>query len=317
MRVLTLSIALLAPVLVGTLSTSAQAALRIYISATGSDSNDCASAATACRSLQHAHDTVAAKGEIDVLTAGDYGSVNITKSVSILGNGLASVPGAAGGFAITIKAGDADSVNLSGLHIEGFGAGASGIAVFTVKSLTVQNCEVRNFTASGIGISVTTNEATIAISNTVVSENGADGIFLQPGGSNVGAVRTMFNRVEAYHNKRRGIAIYGNFMGAEGFNQTIGFVVDSISSYNSVGFYALGGSVQGNTKLIVHRSAGFGNFNNTIRAENNSTIEVSETNISDIVIPQWSQDSSGSCIKSYGDNYAGEFPPPCGTLHKN
>src|ERR1700686_5098439 len=53
-------------------------AQRVFVSATGSDGNPC-TFASPCRSFQHAHDVVAAGGEIDVLDPAGYGALTINK----------------------------------------------------------------------------------------------------------------------------------------------------------------------------------------------------------------------------------------------
>src|SRR5262249_36847586 len=98
-------------------SAQAQGATREFVSAPGSDGNPCSFAAP-CRTFQHAHDTVAAGGEIDVLDPAGYGAVTITKSISIQGHGFSGISASSGGTAITINAGTTGIVNLTGLLIE-------------------------------------------------------------------------------------------------------------------------------------------------------------------------------------------------------
>src|SRR5215472_7009884 len=81
-------------------------AQRLFVSATGSDSNPC-TFASPCRSFQHAHDVAAANGEIDVLDPAGYGPVTITKAISIQGHGFSGVT-ATTGNAININAGASD-----------------------------------------------------------------------------------------------------------------------------------------------------------------------------------------------------------------
>src|SRR5215470_6858443 len=95
----------------------AGAASRVWVSHLGSDGNPC-TAASPCATFQHAHDVVAAAGEIGVIDAGDYGLVTITKSVSITNDGA----GEAGilntgslAAAVTINAAGGDVVSLRGL----------------------------------------------------------------------------------------------------------------------------------------------------------------------------------------------------------
>jgi hypothetical protein len=68
----------------------AQAQMRVFVAAQGSDANPCTFGAP-CRTFQHAHDVVAAGGEIDVLDPAGYGAVSITKAISIQGHGFAGI----------------------------------------------------------------------------------------------------------------------------------------------------------------------------------------------------------------------------------
>src|SRR5271169_3640458 len=100
----------------------AQAQSRVFVAAQGSDGNPCTFGAP-CRTFQHAHDTVAASGEIDVLDPAGYGSLTITKAISIQGHGFSGISVTTGNTAITINAGSTDAVNLNGLLIDGAGVG--------------------------------------------------------------------------------------------------------------------------------------------------------------------------------------------------
>ena len=90
-----------------------------FVSGKGTDAGTCASPANPCRSFEFALGQTSPSGEIKALGPADYGSVTITKSVSITG-----VEGA-GSFrtsavdSITINAGPNDTVNLSHLTIDG------------------------------------------------------------------------------------------------------------------------------------------------------------------------------------------------------
>src|SRR5262245_59765219 len=98
---------------------------RVFVSAQGSDGNPCTFAAP-CRTFQHAHDVVAANGEIDVLDPAGYGALTIDRAISIQGHGFAGIA-VTSGNAITIGAGGADRINLRGLLLDGIGTGADGI----------------------------------------------------------------------------------------------------------------------------------------------------------------------------------------------
>ena len=111
-------------------------AQRVFVAAQGSDGNPCTFAAP-CRTFQHAHDTVAAGGEIDVLDPAGYGALTITKAISIQGHGFSGITVASGDNGITINAGSTDKVTLNGLLIEGGGIGLNGIVFNSGASLTV------------------------------------------------------------------------------------------------------------------------------------------------------------------------------------
>src|SRR5262245_45519587 len=74
---------------------------RVFVAAQGSDANPC-TFALPCRTFQHAHDVVAANGEIDVLDPAGYGAVTISKSISIQGHGFSGIS-APSGNAVTIN----------------------------------------------------------------------------------------------------------------------------------------------------------------------------------------------------------------------
>ena len=159
------------------LSSSPASALntRSFISASGADTNPCTRTAP-CRTLQKAHDSTSAGGEINMLDPAGYGPVTITKSISIVNDGVGSagvlVP--SGGTGITISAGATDVINLRGVIIEGAGAGDTGIRFNTGKSLTIENCVVRGVTGNGIRFFPTGSSA-LAVSNSLIASNGFAG----------------------------------------------------------------------------------------------------------------------------------------------
>src|SRR5262249_51846545 len=114
---------------------------RVFVAAQGSDVNPC-TFALPCRTFQHAHDVVAANGEIDVLDPAGYGAVTITKTISIQGHGFSGVSVPSGGVAITINGASA-VVNLNGVLIEGAGIGQTGVLFSSGSVLTVEHCVIR------------------------------------------------------------------------------------------------------------------------------------------------------------------------------
>jgi hypothetical protein len=60
--------------------------------------------------------------------------------------------------------------------------GGSGITFFSGKSLTIENCVIRNLLGHGIAMAPTA-PVSILVSNTLVAENGIHGIYVQPSGA--------------------------------------------------------------------------------------------------------------------------------------
>jgi hypothetical protein len=289
-----------------TLSAVPAQAQRVFVSGTGVDTNPC-TFASPCRSFQHAHDVAPAGGEIAVLDTAGYGAVTITKSISIVNPGgvEAGIAVSSGGTAVTISAGPTDAVSLRGLTIDGGGRGSTGIVFTGGRSLIIQNCVVRNFQSSGIGMSPS-GPVSISITNTLVAENGGHGIYLQPTGNQ--PVYAIFNRVEAYHNALEGIGIFGNTITDGTTLQTL--IVDSVAAYNKDGFYSLGETTsQVNDIIRINRSTSFGNTRAGLYAETNGVIIASQVDTNEYPA-SWVADST-SCIGTYSDNYTWGSVNPC------
>jgi hypothetical protein len=180
---------------------------RSFVSGLGNDLNNCSLAAP-CRTFQHAHDQTNAGGEIAVLNTAGYGAVNITKSISIVNPGgvEAGITVPSGGTAITINAPGA-IVALRGLTLEGASTGQTGILFSSGASLNVRDSVIRNFSLRGINFA--SNSSTLSqlfVSNTLVSDNGSDGIYIAPTGS--GTTVGVLDHDEMEKNGANGLLVY-------------------------------------------------------------------------------------------------------------
>ena len=141
----------------------AAAQARVFVGAQGSDSNACTFTAP-CRTFQHAHDVVAAGGEIDVLDPAGYGSLIIFKSISIQGHGYAGISVPHNGIGVFIVAGSTDIISLNGLLIDGGGAGYAGIEFAIGQSLSVRELiGIALVVAASVGASSSARRAPIAV----------------------------------------------------------------------------------------------------------------------------------------------------------
>lgn len=142
--------ALVGATLFASMSSAAPLNTRTWISGAGTDAAGCGPIASPCRTLQYAHDNTAAGGEIDVKDSAGYGSVIITKSIAIIGDGsISGVLAAATQTAITISAASSDTVILRGLTIEGANVAYNGIAFNSGAMLDIANCVSQNFVSNG------------------------------------------------------------------------------------------------------------------------------------------------------------------------
>ena len=202
--------------------------IRVFVALTGSDANPC-TFASPCKSAQHAHDVVAAGGEVRMLDPGSYGLLTITKSISILGDGHGGIAASGGAVAITINAGANDSVNIRGLVIEGFGTGSEGIKVNSGASLNIQDSIIRKFTGAGIDYVTTTFGSQLNVSRTIVSDmaTGSNSVNIAPTGP--GTVNGVFDRVELDRGDN-GLVVINTNSTSQKINLTI---VDSVVSNNA------------------------------------------------------------------------------------
>jgi Right handed beta helix region len=283
----------------------ATGAARTFVSAAGSDTNNCTNVATPCRHLANAYAATAPEGEIYVLDPANYGSLTITGPVSIEGHGWASIAPVSGQAAITINAQPTDRINIIGVVLDGTAlSGTTGIAFNSGGRLTVRDSVIRNFGSNGISftadvsISAPDNPAKIFMSNTVVSDNAGNGIYVAPTGS--GTIQGIFNRVEVENNKMCGLLFQSDTQAIE---VTIS---DSVSGNNgSAGIFAhsSGGTPDTPTpaRIMVRNSTLANNGDYGLQADNpGATIFVTRSTIAGNAFDLGA--TLGGVVKSYGDN---------------
>jgi hypothetical protein len=270
-------------------------AQRVFVAAQGSDANPCTFAAP-CRTFQHAHDVVAAGGEIDVLDPAGYGTVNITKSISIQGHGFSGITASGNSVAITINAGATGVVNLNGLLIDGAGTGNTGIVVNGAKSLVVANSLVRRFAANAIlFVAGSANAQTLSVSDSYLTENGSQGISIQTLSS--GIVTAAVDRTGLYANDI-GIKVDGS-AGTGAINVALS---DSVAG-NSTGANGIGVSVtsaSSPTSVVLTHTTAAGNNVGVQASGNKATLRLSESDIT--ANGTGFSVAGGGSILSYGDN---------------
>jgi len=270
----------------------AAGAARTFVSAAGSDSNNCTNVATPCRHLATAFAATAANGEIYVLDPANYGSLTITRPVSIEGHGWASIAPVSNSAAITINTNPGDKINIIGVVLDGTAVtDSTGIAFNAAGSLTVRDSVIRNFTDSGIAFAPNATPSQIFVSNTLVSDNGVDGVAIDPVGS--GTVNGSLDHVEIVNNTSRGL-----FVGdvAATINVTVS---NSVIANNGTGIRA--STVAAAVSTMVRNSTIANNGGNGLEASQaGATIFVTRSTITGN-LTGW-DNIGGGVVLSYADN---------------
>jgi hypothetical protein len=150
---------------------NAQLQARTWVASTGNDAATCLRDAP-CLTFSGAITKTAAGGEIDCIDSGDFGTLSITKSVTIDCTGkIGGIQATAGGVGIDIAAGGGDVIVLRGLDINGMGSGVSGVVFLSGGQLVIENSAVHGFQLHGVLVSGMSSGAAgnVVIRNTTVS----------------------------------------------------------------------------------------------------------------------------------------------------
>jgi hypothetical protein len=191
-------------------------ATRTWVSGVGDDVNPCSRTAP-CKTFAGAISKTAVGGEINCLDPGGFGTLTITKSITIdctgtFGSTLNS--GGINGFTINDSlavAPGTSEVRLRGLSINGAGTtpGLNGIRFIRGKSLVVEDVFIQN-QKSGSGISIAPSAGTVKIEIhdvTVVDSGTATtaGIEMKPTGT--GAIQFAIRNTDVSNNTGNGLRL--------------------------------------------------------------------------------------------------------------
>jgi hypothetical protein len=208
------------------LSAPARAQSRTWVSGVGDDLNPCSRTAP-CKTFAGAISKTAAGGQINCLDSGGFGAVTITKSISIICEGVIGGILASGTTGVLINAAVTDFVLLKGLDIDGGPPGVpgiNGIRILKAGFVHVEDCIIHNFRAvspNGFGIKVdSTSSPTFAVARTTFFDNGTaatgGAVQVRP---TVGSATGTFDHIIANRNVF-GLAADGSG-GTTGINLTV------------------------------------------------------------------------------------------------
>ena len=221
-------------------------ATRTWVSGVGDDVNPCSRTAP-CKTWAGAISKTAAGGEIDALDPGGYGTLTITKSLTVDGTdgaGFGSTLNSGGinGFVINDSLSatpNAAKVTLRNLSFNGAGTtlGLNGIRFLAGKELIIENVSIQN--QSGIGIDVALNTAVnglVKLKNVDVRRVTGAGISLTNAGT--GDVRATIEGSSfthcgnGIHAKNRSRAIVRNSVFSN--NTTNGVFADATAGFATI-----------------------------------------------------------------------------------
>jgi hypothetical protein len=186
-------------------------ATRTWVSGVGDDVNPCSRTAP-CKTFAGAISKTAPGGEINCLDSAGFGTLTITKAISIYCEGVVGGVLAAGTNGFNVNAAATDHIVLRGLDIDGAGTGLVGVSIVSAASVVIEHCFIRNFnggSAIGVSSNPTNFNSMLLIRDSVISHNGtaAAGAGVQVN-TNGGSARATINNT-AIHNNFVGLNVLG------------------------------------------------------------------------------------------------------------
>ena len=187
-------------------------ATRTWVSGVGDDVNPCSRTAP-CKTFAGAISKTAANGEINCLDPGGFGTVTITKSITIDCTGtFGSVLNSGGVNGIIVNDSATGTPNtievlLRGLSVDGGGstAGLNGVRLISGRSLVMQDMFIQNQNGND-GVLLQPGGAAEVYMEDVTVTDGLRGIVIQPTGAN-GSIQGIFRNVRIQNNSAIGLTI--------------------------------------------------------------------------------------------------------------
>ncbi len=184
---------------------------RTWVSGVGDDLNPCSRTAP-CKTWAGAFSKTAINGEIDALDPGGFGTLTITKSITIEGTygagfGSTVASGATAGFIINISTTANDplrTVRLRNLSINGTGmsgtvgtrTGVNGVRISSATAANttvfIENCLITDFSNRGITFEAN-NGGKLFVSDTTVRNCGASAVVIFPASGSTKISATLDN----------------------------------------------------------------------------------------------------------------------------
>ncbi|MDQ1707135.1 MAG: hypothetical protein QOJ88_346 [Pyrinomonadaceae bacterium] len=245
-------------------------ATRTWVSGVGDDANPCSRTAP-CKTFAGAISKTADGGEIDCIDPGGFGTVTITKSITIDGAGTLGSILAAGTNGVNVNdsgsgAPQTKIVRLRNLSINGAGTGVNGVNITSARAVYIEGCVISGFksgnatTSDGIEINFTAGSGTfnVSVKDTIIENNSGDGIRQN---TTVGTLNCFYDNV----------VLAGNAKGLEALGGTGNISRSVVDNNSSDGILVNNGAVvNSSTNQVTSNGNGFNAVAGTIRLSDNN-----------------------------------------------
>jgi hypothetical protein len=270
---------------------SAQAT-RTWVSGVGDDVNPCSRTAP-CKTFAGAISKTATNGEINCLDPAGYGTVNITKSItidcedtqgSILASGVTGII-----INITSATDTKKAVKIRGISINGAGStiSASGIRVLSANAVVVEDGVIDGFQTHGISVETTSGTPKIVVDRMSIRSVVGNGIntFITGGtvnlsvsNSTIASTATGINLSSNTKTFVRTTNLVNNSTGALAFQSDLSLMDCQISGNTTGITSSTGGVVRIFSNVITNNGTGLSSSGGSILSGGNNQVEGNTTN---------------------------------------
>ena len=233
-------------------------ATRTWVSGVGNDADPCSRTAP-CKTFAGAISKTATNGVINCLDNGGYGTVTITRSMTIdchetLGSILAG--DSTTGIVINIPTGDPKdplrTVRLRNVDIDGVGIGIQGISILSAAAVILEDMSITGLTKQGLNDARTEGGTSLVVKNSIIANNGGVGMSIAAASpnsaviDNVHSIRNSFGLAIGKGNNvvvNRSVLSSNVSSGVEADSGAQLALDNSVVSHNMTGITTNGGPV--------------------------------------------------------------------------
>ena len=265
-------------------------ATRTWVSGVGDDVNPCSRTAP-CKTFAGAISKTATNGEINCIDPGGFGSVTITKSITIDCRNTQGSILAAGTNGMVINITSATdtkkAVIVRGITFNGAATGLNGIRVLAANSLSVEDAIMDGFTQHGISIETTAGTPKVAVDNSSFRNNVGNGInsFIIGGTVSLAVSNSRFNNnatgVNLSSNTKASVSnsvFRGNTTGLVAFSAALGIMGCDISQNTTGVFASTGGAIRITGNMITNNGTGLSVSGGTLVSFSSNMFQGNTTN---------------------------------------